>query len=76
MLLIGKISGQVTEQTFEIKGNVSCKVYFRFSQFCAAFLFPVSCTRFTFIENHLTHAILNDESKSRARAAKNHFEPP
>ena len=27
MLLIGKISGQVTEQTLEIKWNISCKLY-------------------------------------------------
>ena len=49
VLLIRKILGLVTEETFEIKGNVSCKVYFRFLQFCAAFLFPVSCACFTFI---------------------------
>ena len=64
VLLIAKISGWVTEQTFEIKGNVSSKVYFGFSQFFAAFLFPVSCARFTFIRKQrydfclrLSHAI-------------------
>ena len=34
-----KKSGWVTEQNFEINANVSCKFYFRFSRFYAAFNF-------------------------------------
>ena len=55
---------------FEIKGNVSSKVYFRFS-----FLFPLSCTGFTFIRKPFDACNFDDESKSCANAAKNPFEP-
>ena len=39
MLHACKRSGWVTEQNFEIKTNISCKSYFRFSRFDAAFNF-------------------------------------
>ena len=37
------------------------KFYFRFSKFCAAFIFPVSCAHFTFMKVMLHGMTFNDD---------------